>query len=583
MLHAPAGRAQSEGSKKLNGSAASLREVETAALMPRSNQARLRTLAGGAAVQRASQMPMLQRKCACGGACPDCGQKDKFQRKAAISEPGDASELEADRVADQVMRMSEPSLQRKLKAGNVALSHGTAIAPAGMPSIVHDVVRSSGQPLDSETRAFMEPRFGYDFSQVRVHTTDRAEQSARAVNALAYTLGRDVVFGKGSYLPATSAGRRLLAHELTHVVQQSTAVAETSNPMASDANNNYEPEGESRRISHRSIDRDRAPVLRRISQSIIMRTPLFSSTLEICHALLKSRTFTVSEGGLSVTANAAWHPVPEWEGENPPDCGSDTYNVSLTREGWILDTGVADREFECGKPFTRTWGNLPKGDYHLTIWTGNTNPTCCLGGNISVSQQGASAAENKTDAKKICGPDVTKWLITRIEANAKSEAVAEMKKSNSEDWKGVDLGAVSTWADLVETGGPWDFKKDLGDAINLAPCRQNCSGKVYSVTIDGQCMTYEAPANIHFGYVGRSAGFSERVLLFGASGAQASEGRGETKDDPRDVQAIKKGFELFNAGSPNGLGKSGLEMNYYEKLPGKDGDPAGCAPCSLKL
>jgi hypothetical protein len=87
--------------------------------------------------------------------------------------------------------------------------------------IVHDVLRSPGQPLDAETRAFMEPRFGHDFSRVRVHTDAKAAQSAKAVNALAYTVGRDVVFGAGQYAPQSQAGRRLMAHELTHAVQQS--------------------------------------------------------------------------------------------------------------------------------------------------------------------------------------------------------------------------------------------------------------------------------------------------------------------------------------------------------------------------
>ncbi len=89
-----------------------------------------------------------------------------------------------------------------------------------VPPIVHDVLSSPGQPLDAGIQAFMEPRFGFDFSGVRVHTDARAAESARTVNALAYTVGRDVVFGEGEYAPGTSEGRRLLAHELTHVVQQ---------------------------------------------------------------------------------------------------------------------------------------------------------------------------------------------------------------------------------------------------------------------------------------------------------------------------------------------------------------------------
>jgi len=95
-----------------------------------------------------------------------------------------------------------------------------------VPSLVHEVLSSSGQPLDTETRSFMEPRFGHDFSQVRVHADERAAESAQAVNALAYTVGSDVVFGPGEYTPTTSKGKRLLAHELTHVVQQGSPTRE---------------------------------------------------------------------------------------------------------------------------------------------------------------------------------------------------------------------------------------------------------------------------------------------------------------------------------------------------------------------
>lgn len=91
-----------------------------------------------------------------------------------------------------------------------------------VPSIVHEVLSSSGQPLDAQTRTFMEPRFSHDFSQVRIHTDERAVQSAQAVDALAYTVGQDVVFGAGQYAPASTIGKRLLAHELTHVVQQAS-------------------------------------------------------------------------------------------------------------------------------------------------------------------------------------------------------------------------------------------------------------------------------------------------------------------------------------------------------------------------
>jgi hypothetical protein len=92
-----------------------------------------------------------------------------------------------------------------------------------VPPVVNEVLQSSGQLLDSATRAFFEPRFGYDFSGVRVHSDERAAESAQAVNALAYTVGQNVVFGARQWQPQNPVGKELLAHELTHVVQQSRA------------------------------------------------------------------------------------------------------------------------------------------------------------------------------------------------------------------------------------------------------------------------------------------------------------------------------------------------------------------------
>jgi hypothetical protein len=88
---------------------------------------------------------------------------------------------------------------------------------------VHDVLRSPGQRLDAATRSFFEPRFGHDFSKVRIHADGKAAESAQAVNSLAYTVGRDIVLGAGQYQPSSQSINRLLAHELTHVVQQSAA------------------------------------------------------------------------------------------------------------------------------------------------------------------------------------------------------------------------------------------------------------------------------------------------------------------------------------------------------------------------
>jgi hypothetical protein len=98
---------------------------------------------------------------------------------------------------------------------------GPAVVKPKAPAIVNDVLGSPGQPLDRTIRTYMEPRFGHDFSRVRVHSGEVAEQSARETNADAYTVGHDIVFRTGHPTFDTNAGRRLLAHELTHVVQQS--------------------------------------------------------------------------------------------------------------------------------------------------------------------------------------------------------------------------------------------------------------------------------------------------------------------------------------------------------------------------
>lgn len=166
-----------------------------------------------------------------------------IQTKLAINKPGDEYEHEADRVAEQVMRMPESQLQRacpcgggcpKCQTNQPSQEHerlqtkrvgSNDLEETPVTHIVHEVLASSGQPLDPAARAFMESRFGHDFNRVRVHTDQLAARSAEAIAAQAYTVGSDVVFGIGRYAPASRDGQRLLAHELTHVVQQQSGAA----------------------------------------------------------------------------------------------------------------------------------------------------------------------------------------------------------------------------------------------------------------------------------------------------------------------------------------------------------------------
>ncbi|HVZ42152.1 MAG TPA: DUF4157 domain-containing protein, partial [Candidatus Kapabacteria bacterium] len=215
----------------------------------------------------------LQRKpgCACGGACPRCRGTQatnavSLQPKLTVNAPGDAFEQEADRVADHVMRMPAPGgATPASEAPGVAASSGTAPhlqracaacgggasrsedeeemvqakeAPGGTPRVSDATagrissMRGGGEPLDRSVREHLEPRFGHDFGNVRIHRDAGAAQAARDVSARAFTVGGDIAFASGEYAPHTSSGMHLLAHELTHTIQQgaSASVAAGAGP-----------------------------------------------------------------------------------------------------------------------------------------------------------------------------------------------------------------------------------------------------------------------------------------------------------------------------------------------------------------
>ena len=175
-----------------------------------------------------------------------------------------------------------------------------------VPPIVHDAIRSPGQPLDVETRAFMEPRFGHDFSNVRIHTDAKAAESARAVNAFAYTVGSDVVFGKGHYAPETATGKRLIAHELTHVVQQTGMQPQAAQRASSEHSNEQEAEVAERRLET-TVGGALQPIsvssfngLQRLAGPEIVVSP---EAIAEMHALLQEFT-ALSESGAIAAAEA---------------------------------------------------------------------------------------------------------------------------------------------------------------------------------------------------------------------------------------------------------------------------------------
>jgi hypothetical protein len=166
-------------------------------------------------------------------------RRQAVQPKLQINDPGDSYEKQADAMADRVMRMPHPSLNDTafFKPSVDAIQRKThqcedddlhrkenSDSPVNGSSQLDSYVGSlgsSGQPLPASSRQFFEPRFGQDFSNVRIHTDTVAAKSAQSINALAYTTGNNIVFNQGQYSPESESGKKLMAHELTHVMQQS--------------------------------------------------------------------------------------------------------------------------------------------------------------------------------------------------------------------------------------------------------------------------------------------------------------------------------------------------------------------------
>jgi hypothetical protein len=161
------------------------------------------------------------------------------QPKLVVEKENDPLEREAEHVTDHVMRA--PDRRLSACAAPPRISRKSAAADTGTtgaldaPPLVHEALDSPGLPLDADTRDFFEPRFRHDFSRVRVHADPVSAESARSVNALAYTVGEHIVFGNGQYERGTHRGARLLAHELSHVVQQGGGLNGGTAPLRSPA------------------------------------------------------------------------------------------------------------------------------------------------------------------------------------------------------------------------------------------------------------------------------------------------------------------------------------------------------------
>jgi hypothetical protein len=385
---------------------------------------------------------ILQRKCACGarasglaGECAECSKKKLgLQTKLRINEPGDVYEQEADRVAEQVLAM--PAHPDVSKAPTLIQRYtGQSSAPTGTaPASVDRVLASPGRPLEATLRQDMEQRFGHDFSRVRVHSGAAAEQSARDVDASAYTVGHDIVFGAGRFAPATHEGQRLIAHELTHVVQQ-----------AVDGGIHVSRRDEKSALSPIMVSKN--------SDKRIMRKG-FESTIKACYSR-ETRNFEVTEGGVRVVL------LLDPLNKTVPLCDDFDFGVTLTRsEDWWPDDEIATCTASTGGSRAFSFGKLSRGTYYLTIWSHYGHPHCCVEGDILVFDEAVSS--DSTGCKRDKDPTAMDIVHGALDIagfipvlGAIPDGVNAAIYVVEGDWANAGLSAVAmvpAWGDGVKLG-----------------------------------------------------------------------------------------------------------------------------------
>jgi hypothetical protein len=419
--------------------------------------------------------------CACGGTCPRCQRSAAVQRELTLSAPDDPLEIEADRIADSMTNAPDRPLaqrtggefptgaglrlQRKCACGGTPRPDGECeecrkkrlrlrrhtcnqVEPSGIPPIVHEVLGSTGQPLDTATRALMESRFGHDFRRVRIHSDSRSADSARAVNACAYTVDKDIVFGAGNYAPKTITGQQLLAHELAHVVQQSRGGSASPPPfpstaleVAADAASASLVRGESVQVDGTS-----APGLARQPLSL--------------NQSLNPSAMSDSELAQEIAL------IQQWLRENPASNGDNGDRATLTNALAALEQETAGRHPEIAPIQQSGPGSAAPASVAAGVSVGGlglSGPG--VGGPAPPWVTGADAeAETGADAEAETGADAE--AETGIEAEAETGIEAEAEVATGEVVTtgaiAVGVGALAGLAVLLYTSPTVSAEEERG-------------------------------------------------------------------------------------------------------------------------
>lgn len=274
-------------------------------------------------------------------------------------------------LVDVRVPVNRSVIHRQCACGTHTAGTGDCKSCGGVPPIVHDVVRSPGAALDAETRAFMEPRFGHDFSRVRVHTDEKADESARAVRASAYTAGSNVVFQTGQYAPNTWNGRALLAHELTHVVQQSGG-ANAGSSMSQVSRSTDAAEREAGEIASAIVNGPRVPAAPRISAAPAtvhrLDWPVFVNGRVINNSKKAVRVWSGAEGHYSIAAGASSAHVGE-DVDHIMDYKGQWYKISwhtvtVDSAGEVHDAACRTSSFDQACPEKSPRPNYSRPPHH---------------------------------------------------------------------------------------------------------------------------------------------------------------------------------------------------------------------------
>ena len=462
------------------------------------------------AASPSSGMFALQRKCACGdhtmagGECSECSEKKRLglQTKLKVNDPGDIYEQEADRIADQVMAApvhhavggAPPLIQRFSGQSNGKMD--------AVPASVDQALASPGRPLEPALRRDMEQRFGHDFSRVRVHTDAKAAESARVVDALAYTVGRDIVFGAERYAPGTSFGQHLLAHELTHVIQQGgRPIPSTSNLGANQPDLGEEREAET--AAQSAMNGYETP---RISISVA-----------------KDRVQRAGFGELHEAESRS----------AGSSCGPDTTDWFVG----IMNSAKSDRNV---LEIQRRLGGARKLGARYGYSATNVLEGGVVRKVLAAEAAAGHPARTKEASRQIAAADPHNEFGRAVLA-----ATGPIVGAPELFMLAAIRGASLIWKSLVQTGAVWDFKNNVlsGASLSAAGCPSMCSDPP-TITLCGTCYEHDLPGNLFYAYIGRVCGFSLNALQLGSQYAELLPTSSGGWDPPEDTAAINLGFGL---------------------------------------